>query len=143
MKKLLLILLSVFTLSAYAEDGISTSDAQLANAATSTNAFVFSELSHFWWDDVDYMVDYAIIGSSDVPLDAPINIYYTIVFENGNVLTDVFLTIPAGSTSFYEEMTILGERLTEGSTATIRDVYYAGYGYAGSMDIIGADNLRN
>ena len=143
MKKLLLILLSVFTLSAYAEDGINASDAQLASAATSTNAFVFSELSHFWWEDDIGMLDYAIIGNSDVPLDAPIDIRYTIIFDNGNVETKTLLTIPAGSTSFNLENLVLGEQLAGGTSASIRDVYYAGYSYAGSMDIIGADNLRN
>lgn len=118
-------------------------DTNLTTRSISSNAFTF-DVSYMSWNNQSYMLDYGLIGSSDIPLDKPIYIWCKIVYTNGYVNPTIFITIPAGISSYSSEGSTLGENLAamDGMAgASIESVTYAGYAYNGSMEIIGLDDL--
>lgn len=108
--------------------------------SASSNAFTFRDDCYMVWNDDNYMLDYTIVGSSEVPLDEPIEIMYRIYYTNGSMEDLVFDRIPAGSTDFCDENSSLGESLGRPGRV-ISNIVYIGYNYSGSMDIVGLDNM--
>lgn len=116
------------------------SDGVQTRSSASSNAFTFIDECYMVWNDNSYMLDYELIGSSDVPLDKPIDILCRIWYTNGTQEDEVFARIPAGVKSYWDENSTLGESLGSSSLA-ISSVAYIGYSYSGSMEIMGLENM--
>lgn len=141
MKKFILSILSLFFLVGCQQEMI-VGDAPMTRSMSS-NAFVF-EGSYMSWNERTYMLDFGFVGSSDVPLDKPIFIWYKIIYMDGTVSPSVFLTVPAGRNYYSSEGSSLGEELAASdgrAGAIISDIMYGGYSYQGTLDIIGLDDL--
>lgn len=139
-----LITLLAILVSSCHQDAILDNEPLIKSRSANNNAFTFIDDCYIYWNDKSYMLDYELIGSSDVPLDKPIAIWYRIEYTNGTISPAIFATIPAGITSYSSEGSALGENIAsingmEG--ATIQSITYVGYAYQGTMDIIGLDDL--
>lgn len=146
MKKLyyLTALLAIF-FSSCQQSAILDDEILPASRSVSSNAFVFIDDCNMHWNNDTYMLDYEIIGSSDIPLDKPITLWYRIEYTNGAINSAIFETIPAGITTYSNEGSALGENIASLNgmpNAIISSITYIGYAYNGTMDIIGLDDLN-
>lgn len=145
MKRLYYIMvLLAMLVSSCQQDAILDNEKTIKSRSTSNNAFTFIDDCYIYWNNDTYMLDYEIIGSSDIPLDKPIYLWYRIEYTNGMISPAIFETIPAGITTYSSEGSSLGENIASingMAGATIRSITYTGYAYQGTMDIIGLDDL--
>ena len=86
------------------------------------------------------MLDYMIIGSSEVALDQPIDIKCRVYYLNGVQEDIVLLQIPAGSKSYYKEDLV--KDINTSYQYGISNITYIGYSYKGSMNIVGLEDLN-
>lgn len=140
----LITLLAIF-FSSCQQSAILDDEILPASRSVNSNAFVFIDDCSMYWNNDTYMLDYEIIGSSDIPLDKPIFLWYRIEYTNGTINSAIFETIPAGITTYSSEGSTLGENIASLNgmpNAIISSITYIGYAYNGTMDIIGLDDLN-
>ncbi len=141
MKKIvgfLLVLMALFT--SCQQDVILEENDGVQTRSASSNAFTFIDECYMVWNDDVYMLDYELVGSSDVPLDKPVEILCRVWYTNGLQEDMIFARVPAGVKYFCDENSTLGERIATNGYI-ISNVMYVGYNYSGTMDIVGLENM--
>lgn len=143
MKKIFTICLILMTIFTSCQQEVLIEDStHIQTRSVNADTFTFRDDCFIVWDSKSYMLDYMIIGSSEVALDQPIDIKCGVYYTNGVQEDIVLLQIPAGSKSYYKERLELAENLETSYPYAISNITYIGYSYRGSMNIVGLEDLN-